>query len=244
MIKLARANQRRRLKTEKQTSRSCLSPLLGNPGSLSPLVEIYEKSLAPQAEEARSLDSTQEWVCGLLTAPLQLFSESLEGVCLDPDSLGYATCFPEDPLISRNPSELEQIEYLEIFFQREDPARGTLIQKFPVDYSRKRSLILLASGREEEDAVTLGCDCDLYLSYLRANESLIFETLARRQSYLLVLEGALRVDNERLLARDAAVLTEMTSIELASQSRSTVLLMDLPNPEYREDDPESPDPRG
>lgn len=237
MIKIARANQRRLYKSESGTIRSCLSRLLGSPESLEPLLSVNERTIGAKAEGEQESSSREEILLAFLSNDLQVSSDSVGGVCADPDSVVYSTLSASDEkLIYRNPSG-KSTSFLEIIFETEREVSGTIIEKSPVDYTRKRSLFSLAGGRNaKEEVLPLNADCSFYVAYLRKNENLIFETVVNRQSYCLILEGAVRVGNERLLNRDAALLSEVNSLEINAHKRSTFILIDLPNRAFVENE--------
>lgn len=91
------------------------------------------------------------------------------------------------------------------------------------------TLLPLASGHEDaQDALPLPFDATIYLSTIRQNEHLAFETIAARRAYVMLLEGAVRSGEVRLLAGDRMTVQRESIIPLTGQETSQLLLIDLP----------------
>ena len=89
-------------------------------------------------------------------------------------------------------------------------------------------LIPLASGQGENAGVRLYQDVAIYLSRMRPNENLIFETLMTRRVFLAVTNGLIRLEEERLQQADSAMIWKENLIQISAQQRSVVVLVDLP----------------
>ncbi len=102
---------------------------------------------------------------------------------------------------------------------------------------RRGTLQPVASGQDHPDAAPLLSDSAVYLSHLRPKEQVVFETLIQRRSYVYVLEGTLRVENERLHPGDSLRTDREAVIPLSSSGHCQFVLVDLPPSEAESDNP-------
>lgn len=102
---------------------------------------------------------------------------------------------------------------------------------------RRGTLQPVASGQGHVDAALLASDSAVYLSHLRPREQVVFETLIQRRSYVYVLEGTLRVENERLHPGDSLRTDREAVIPLSSSGHCQFVLVDLPPSEAESDNP-------
>lgn len=96
---------------------------------------------------------------------------------------------------------------------------------------RRGTLQPVASGQGHVDAAPLASDSAVYLAHLRPREQVVFETLIQRRSYVYVLEGTLRVENERLHQGDSLRTDREAVIPLSSSGHCQFVLADLPSRE-------------
>lgn len=80
-----------------------------------------------------------------------------------------------------------------------------------------------------EDAVFINQDAYFTLSDLTANTSLEYKVHANNSGvYVFVLEGAVTIDGERLLSRDALGISDAVSFTISADSNSSLLLIEVP----------------
>ena len=93
---------------------------------------------------------------------------------------------------------------------------------------RAGRLVALASGRGESGALPIHQDATLYGATLRAGESVAHDFQYGRQGYLVAAAGRLRINGQKVAAREGVAITNETTIALDTLEDSELLLADLP----------------
>jgi redox-sensitive bicupin YhaK (pirin superfamily) len=129
-----------------------------------------------------------------------------------------------------NPSDTEPVEFLQLWFNpRVDGITPSYEQTSFDPGQMKNRLLPIVSHESSENVALIQQDLTMYLSELEVNQSLSFEQEEGRRIYVFVLEGSLTLQGEtKLNRRDAARITEHSSLDIQSDTGAKFMLIDLP----------------
>jgi redox-sensitive bicupin YhaK (pirin superfamily) len=129
-----------------------------------------------------------------------------------------------------NPSETEVVNFLQLWFEPEEYGLAPSYEQKAYDQTAmKNQLLPVVSKHSSENVIHIHQDLTMFLSELEAGKSITFEQAPGRRIYLFVIEGVLRLNEETTLSkRDAARITKLSRLDLASPSGATFMLIDLP----------------
>lgn len=129
-----------------------------------------------------------------------------------------------------NPSDTEELGFLQLWFL--PSIRGLEPSYEQIAYDQEamvNHLLPVVSNQPSSDKVAkIHQDLTMYLSKLEAGRAVTFEQEDGRYLYVFVIEGALTLNGESLGKRDAARITDVTRLEIASDSGAYFMLIDLP----------------
>jgi redox-sensitive bicupin YhaK (pirin superfamily) len=228
MYEIARGVQRKRDHTEAFLTFE--HPFLGtSKASFGALLRYRETLLQPGSEWTSGLVRRAEIVTLVREGTLLISNGLHAGSRLEEGGIHCLTAGPSAEFQVRNLSETETSSYCQIWLDTRGTDAVTGVETSTVEYSKGvGGLVLLASGQGETTGVSLQQDIAIYLVRLRPNENLIFETLLSRRVFLAVIDGVVRVENNRLVTSDSAMIRKESLIEIAGQQASKLLLVDLP----------------
>jgi len=133
-----------------------------------------------------------------------------------------------------NPSETEEVNFLQLWFEPNQYGIAPSYEEISYDLDAGiNTLVPVVSNRLHvpEKTAFIHQDLTVYLSRLEASKTISFTQEAGRKIYLFVIEGELQVNGEHyLMRRDAARITEATSLNLLAKRETTFMLIDLPWP--------------
>lgn len=169
---------------------------------------------------------------------MEIISYVLDGVLVHKDSEGNEAEVPagEFQLMSAgsgiehsefNGSVCDPLRFLQIWIRPN-------VQGQPPDYQQKKfgqhpGLTLVASPDGAEGSLSIKQDARVYQLILRLNDALGIETSLRRHYYIHVIDGNLRVNEEKLGPGDGTQVTEVDKLAFAAGDRSVrALVFDLP----------------
>ncbi|WP_308639191.1 pirin family protein [Paenibacillus silvisoli] len=130
-----------------------------------------------------------------------------------------------------NPSTDEEANFLQLwFFPNQQGLAPSYEQKAYDQAALKNNLLPVVSNEIAGEQITfINQDLTLYLSELDAGRSISFQQEPGRRIYLFVLDGDLTLNHEHILnKRDSARITELTDLELKTESGAHFMLIDLP----------------
>jgi len=228
MYEIARRVQRKRDHTESFLTFE--HPFLGTSmSSFGSLLQYQETLLRPGAEWNSGLIGHAEIVTLVLEGSLSIQEEFRLERRLEAGGVHCLTVGPSAEFCVRNLSETEPCSYCQVWLDTRETEAVPGEETGTSEISEgEGSLVPLASGQGETTGVTLQQDVAVYLSRLRPNESLIFETLMTRRVFFAVLDGVVSVDEHRLVESESAMISKETLIEIAAQQKTKLLLIDLP----------------
>ena len=94
---------------------------------------------------------------------------------------------------------------------------------------RTNRLLPVASGQGLPDVVTFHADATIYLSDLKAQQSLTHQTDGSRRVFVYVTMGDLEVEGERIHPQDQARIDPEGPLSLTALSDASFLLIDAPS---------------
>ena len=225
MYEIARGVQRRRDKTEDFLTLQ--HPFLGAAWDrFGALLQFQETVLRPEAEWSSGPAIHVEVLIYVIEGEIRVG----DGGTLKKGAIHYTAITSESEIYIRYESSVESARYWQLWLDGGDqdisPGSATSRIENP---EKQFGLLPLASGQMEgATEIRLQQDTAVYLSRMGPNENLIFETVPSRLVFLGVTSGVVRVEEHRLQEGDSAMVRKESLIEIAAQSKTTVILVDLP----------------
>ncbi|GED13921.1 pirin family protein [Aneurinibacillus migulanus] len=131
-----------------------------------------------------------------------------------------------------NPSDTEDVNFLQLWFLPNEKGLTPSYEQFAYDQEalKNRLLPIVSNKQEDEHRVAhIHQDLTLYLSKLDAGGTISFTQPEGRRIYVFIIEGELALNGEKtLVKRDAARITNTSSLELKAHSNTHFMLIDLP----------------
>lgn len=126
-----------------------------------------------------------------------------------------------------NPSKDEAVRFLQIWIQPDAAGVTPRYAEKSLKNAETGQLHLVTSKTGREGSIEIHQDADLYLARLEPGQTVTHALGARRNAWLHVAEGTVKVNGETLSAGDAAALSGKASLEISGVQPSQVLLFDL-----------------
>lgn len=227
MYAIGRKHQRRRIHTEAFLSHSFLP--MTDEGGFEPfgaLVGLLETTQQPGTIVTRTPGEPVESLTLLREGELELSVGGLCPVALGPRGLARFVVAGDGSVGYRN-SGARPVRYLEMMLSASDPAEP-LVETVRLPSGRGTFLSPVASGQDHERGLPLLLDSAVYWGKLLTGGNLIFETPLNRKTFLVVIDGTVRIEEHRLIGLDFARVERESAIPLFAQRTSEVLLIDLP----------------
>jgi len=229
MYRFTRKRQRKRLQTELSITYSYLAPLLSDDRHLGPLQRIGETFIQPEAAFVTVSLPNSELVLCVLEGRLEVGNADGSLHEMEAGDVYRIAAAEEAELTFRNPSAHKKNRVLELWLSADFSGRPPEPEAVRLNLNRGFfNFLPLASGQGHEDAAVLTTECAVYLSRLRPSENLIFETVLFRSVYVFVLDGAVRLEDDRLIGGDSALVFGEERIPMTAQQQSVVILIDIP----------------
>ena len=150
------------------------------------------------------------------------------GAVLRPGELQHMTAGTGVRHSEFNPSDREAVHLYQIWLLPE--RRGlepSYEQKAFPEEERRATLRLVASPTGEHGSLTIRQDARLYLSTLRAGETVAHTLEPGRHAWLQVLRGRVGLNGHPLSAGDGATVSKEERLEIGGQDDAEVMLFDL-----------------
>ncbi len=227
MYDVYRKSQRRRLQTVDYLTYSHL-PMLSEWEfqAFGPLGFCLETRQQPGCEVERGPFRNTTLITYLLSGELTVEAETVEDVQLTPRT--FAVTVPRTGASISYRTGTEEASFIEIGLEilSEDGSASNRMGRVAVS-GVPPGLDCLVSGQGHPDALDLSLDCAVYRAYLRTGENLIFETLLSRRLLLLSVRGTVRLEEDRLLPRDTALIRRVNSVPITAVQTAELLLLDM-----------------
>jgi redox-sensitive bicupin YhaK (pirin superfamily) len=129
-----------------------------------------------------------------------------------------------------NPSEDEEVHLLQLWFLPSEEGLTPSYEHSSFDTKKMKNTLLPVVSKQSSDGVAyIHQDMTIHLSELEANTDLLFTQAEGRRIYVFVIEGDVTLnDGTALKKRDAARITEHSSLKIASNTGANFMLIDLP----------------
>jgi redox-sensitive bicupin YhaK (pirin superfamily) len=131
-----------------------------------------------------------------------------------------------------NPSDTEEVSFLQLWFLPDEYGLAPSYEQFAYDQEAMKNALLpiVAKHQTTEHRVAhIHQDLTLYLSRLDGGKSITFTQPEGRKIYVFVMEGEMELNGEKTLyTRDAARITDTTTLELKAVASTHFMLIDLP----------------
>jgi len=227
MYDIARRVQRKRDHTESFLTLE--HPFLGTSRSnFSSLLQFQETRMRPAAEWFSGSIGPVEIVTYLQDGTIEIEDETGQRAQLE-SGVHYLAVESEGEFHVRNLSANDPANYWQVWLDAGGMEIAPASEAGDPDVTHgPGGLVSVASGQGETAGVRLSQDVAIYLSRMRLNENLIFETLLSRRVFLAVTAGLVRLGEDRIQQGDSAMIWTENLIQISAQKRSVVVLVDLP----------------
>ena len=187
----------------------------------------------------------EDWIApgqGFGTHPhdnMEIITYVLEGALEHKDSLGTGSIIrPGDAQrmsagtgirhSEYNASKTDQVHMLQIWIMpnQRNVAPGYEQKQFPAE-EKAGKLRVLAAPDGRDGAVTIHADTNLYVSALKAGETVQHTLAPTRAVWLQVVKGEVELNGEKLTQGDGASATEEPNLAITATTSAEVLLFDL-----------------
>lgn len=129
-----------------------------------------------------------------------------------------------------NPSPSEEVSLFQLWiFPKEKGIKPKYDQKTFDDTERKNSAQLVASGFKKNGELYIHQDAAISLAAIDKNNSLEYNVSQRGNgAYIMVVEGAVEINGEKLGRRDAIGITDTETVKIKADEQSSLLIIDVP----------------
>lgn len=126
-----------------------------------------------------------------------------------------------------NPSKEEAVRFLQIWIEPDAAGVQPRYAEKSLKDAETGKLHLVTSKTGREGSIEIHQDADLYLARLGPSQAVTHSLGARRNAWLHVAEGTVKVNGETLSSGDAAAVTGKSVLEIQGVQSAQVLLFDL-----------------
>ncbi|MFZ0829257.1 MAG: pirin family protein [Verrucomicrobiia bacterium] len=126
-----------------------------------------------------------------------------------------------------NPSKDEAVHFLQIWIQPDTKGVTPRYAEKSLNAAAPGVFHLVASKTGRAGSIAIHQDSDLWLTKLEANDHVTHTLAPKRQAWIHVAEGEVKLNGKKLSGGDAAAVSDETAIELVAAKPSQVLLFDL-----------------
>ena len=170
---------------------------------------------------------------------MEIITYILEGALQHEDSMGNGSIIrPGDVQrmtagtgvrhSEKNASASERVHLLQIWILPETAGlEPGYEQKAFAEDERRGQLRLIASNDGRDGSVTVHQDASVFASILDAGESVKYDMDQTRYGWIQVARGAISVNGQRADQGDGAVVMGESSLEIAAEESTEILLFDL-----------------
>jgi len=88
--------------------------------------------------------------------------------------------------------------------------------------------VIVPENAENGDALKIHQDASFYLSTITPQNSVRYNIKAGRMTYIFVIDGKAKIGNDIIQTRDAVMLQNESSVDIAAQDKTELILVDLP----------------
>jgi redox-sensitive bicupin YhaK (pirin superfamily) len=128
----------------------------------------------------------------------------------------------------QNGSKTEPMEFLQLWILPDAAALPPALQQRQFTKAQRTDRLLEVIGPGGGDALLVHQNASVYVAAMSAGVELAHASGPGRGGYLYLIEGRLRLANERLSAGDAVKIYEEPELQLHADDASELLLVDVP----------------
>ncbi|NIM93590.1 MAG: pirin family protein [Anaerolineales bacterium] len=170
---------------------------------------------------------------------MEIISYCVEGELTHRDSLGNEVSIGRGDLqymcagsgishAEMNSSLDSQLRFLQIWIQpNESGLSPNYESKKYTKYARRNKLFPVVSGKGRNDVLRINQDAEIYVAEIDQGETLDFANHKDRQSYLVCIEGKIRVDGIRLNTHDAMEISGSVQLDITAENESHLLIVEM-----------------
>ncbi len=128
-----------------------------------------------------------------------------------------------------NPSPAEPVHLMQLWiFPRTRGLTPRWEQRQFTPDERAGKLLRVVSGNSSNGNLTIDQDAEVFVSSLKAGETVTHASRAGRKAYLFVMDGAAEVNGQKLSRGDQARIADELELTIRAIENSEVILLDLP----------------
>lgn len=195
-----------------------------------PLRVINEDRVAPGGGFAPHSHANMEIISYVIEGALQHRDSIGTGSVIKPGDVQRMSAGSGIEHSEFNASQQEPVHFLQVWIQpnRLNAAPSYAQEHFPIE-SRRGVLRLVVSPDGSDGSLSLRQDARMYATVLSPGESITHALDAGRRAWVQVVRGALRIDDETVLAAgDGVGISGQSGLRLLAEVESEVLVFDLP----------------
>jgi len=128
----------------------------------------------------------------------------------------------------QNGSKNEPMEFLQLWILPDTAGLPPSVQQHQFAEAERSDQLLRVIGPESTDVIKIHQDATVYVSSMTAGREVSHNFGPGRGGYLYLIEGSLRLGNERLSTGDAVKVFEERDLPIQAEKVSEVLLVDVP----------------
>jgi redox-sensitive bicupin YhaK (pirin superfamily) len=127
-----------------------------------------------------------------------------------------------------NESNNESLHFYQIWI---NPSKQGLtpyyVRRSLEEQAQRNKFMKIASGEQDDGLVQVRQDANIYVANLSNGKHTMFANLARRQCFLLCLEGSVKINGDLLRKRDALKVFGATKLEIFAGEDSHLLMIEM-----------------
>jgi redox-sensitive bicupin YhaK (pirin superfamily) len=127
----------------------------------------------------------------------------------------------------QNGSETEPMRFIQLWILPSEQGLPPSLEQRPFTREQRTDRLLEVLSPEGGDAVKVHQDASMHVARLNPGTGVEHSFGTGRGGYLYLIEGALRVNEEKLATGDAAKIREEDSLQLQAEDISELLLVDI-----------------
>jgi redox-sensitive bicupin YhaK (pirin superfamily) len=128
----------------------------------------------------------------------------------------------------QNGSETDPMRFIQMWILPSERGLTPSLEQKPFTIEQRTDRLLEVLSPEGGDAVKVHQDASVHVARLNPGSGVEHSFGTERGGYLYLIEGALRVNEEKLVTGDAMKIREEGSIRLQAEDTSELLLVDVP----------------
>jgi len=120
------------------------------------------------------------------------------------------------------------MEFLQLWILPDTPGLPPALQQRQYTRAQRTDRLLKVIGPEGGDVTRVHQNAAVYIAAMTAGTDLTHDFGPHRGGYLYLIEGSLRLENERLSTGDAVKIYEEPELRVHADDASELLLVDVP----------------